>query len=371
MVVFKRDLISKQGIDTIEKSYMSDEISEIKIKTEERIDFWRSMPKPDMHIHLFGAARPSTVLELIEKNGRHLKNTTISLLQSGRFFDKDFRDFIDTYREIRDCFVSRDDFERLVWETFEDASLDGTRYMSIRVNWQYRMGEDLSLEMIEAIDSGRRLAEKTFGIKARCFIDFPGWEDRSYASRCVEFAMAHRHLGIAGVDMVGLHSPIHSEDIRSLKKAKNEGLYIVAHAGEVGGHEEVWHVLQNFPVSRITHGLAAVQDVKLLKHLADNHVVIEVCPVSNLCTQRVQRIEDHPVSSFIDYGIPIVIASDDPMLFRTTLSEQYAILETQTKLSTEHLLDACRRGFEVACIDTGGKEELIREFEEWHRGAFS
>lgn len=350
---------------------MADPTVRIDPKTRERMEFWRNMPKPDMHLHLFGAARPSTVLELAEKNGRILRNATISLLQLSRFFDEDFRDFIDTYRDVRDCFVTQDDFERVVWETLEDAASDGVRYVDVRVNWQYQMGQCLSPAMMEAIDSGRRSAEKAFGIKTRWFIDFPGWEDQSYAAGCVEFAMAHRHLGIMGVDMVGLHSPIHAEDIRSLKQAKNAGLYIVAHAGEAKGPDEIWKALNSFPVSRIAHGLAAVQDEDLLKHLADNHVVIEVCPVSNLCTRRIQRIEDHPVISFVAHGVPIVIGSDDPMLFRTTLSEQYAVLETKANLSVDHLIESCRQGFESACLDSGEKEELHRAFEEWYTNNFS
>lgn len=343
----------------------------IEGNTGERVDFWRSMPKPDMHLHLFGAARPSTVLELAEKNERILPDDTIALLQAGRFFDEDFSDFIHTYRNIRDCFVTRDDFERAAWEALEDAASDGVRYVAVRVNWQYRIEENLTRDMLEAIDFGRHSAEKAFGIKTRCFIDFPGWENRPCATGCTEFAMVYRHLGVVGVDMVGSHSPLHADDIRALKQAKAEGLYVVAHAGEVKGSNEVWEVLNNFPVSRIAHGLAAVQDTNLLKHLADTRTVIEVCPVSNICTRRIQQIEGHPACSFVSYGVPIVIGSDDPALFRTTLSEQYAVLESQAKLSTDDLIEACRLGFEIACIDSGEKEELLRVFEEWYDGAFS
>ncbi len=339
-------------------------------RTRERIDYWRAMPKPDMHFHFFGAARPATVLELAEKNGRALHSGTLSLLREGRFFDEDFSDFIATYRDIRDCFVTREDFERLAWEALEDAASDGVRYVSARLNWQYRMGENLSRDMMEAIDMGRRSAEKAFGIKTRCFIDFPGWEDRSCSAGCVAFAAAQRHLGIAGVDMVGLHNPIHPEDIRSLKQAKKEGLNIVAHAGEIKGPEEIWGLLNNFPVKRIAHGLAAVQDAGLLDHLAEHNIVIEVCPVSNLCTRRIQSIESHPAPSFIDHGVPIVIACDDPVLFRTSLSEQYAVLETRVNLSTDHLIAACRRGFEIACIEGEEKEELLKAFETWCTNTF-
>ena len=350
---------------------MMDPTARMDERTRERMEFWRTMPKPDMHLHLIGAARPSTVLELAEKDGRTLRNATLSLLQLGRCFEEDFRDFIDTYRDIRDCFVTQDDFERLVWEVLEDAASDGVRYVAARLNWQYRTGQDLSLDVMEAIDSGRRSAEQASGIKARWFIDFPGWEGQSYATGCVQFALAHRDLGIVGVDMVSIHDPVHDEDMRSLQQAKAGGLCIVAHAGEINGPEEIWGVLCNFPVSRLGHGLAAVQDPVLLKHLADTHMIIEVCPVSNLCTQRVQRIEDHPVRSFVPSGISIVIASDDPMLFRTTLSEQYAVLETKANLSVNHLVEACRRGFEVACLEPSEKEELIQSLEAWYTSTFS
>ena len=129
--------------------------------------------------------------------------------------------------------------------------------------------------------------------------------------------------------------------------------------------------MTTFPVNRIAHCLAAVQDEDLLKHLADTRVVVEVCPVSNLCTRRIKRIEDHPVRSFVAHGVPIVIASDDPMLFQTTLSEQYAVLETKADLSTDQLIEACRRGIEMACLDADEKEDLKRVFEAWRQQSFT
>lgn len=336
------------------------------MKTRERTEFWRNMPKADMHIHLYGAARPATVMELAEKNGRDLQDTTISLIQGSRSFSKDFRDFIDTFRDVRDCFVTQDDLERLAWEALEDSASDGVHYADVRVNWQYQKRKDLTQDMMEAIDAGRRSAEKAFNIKARCFIDFPGWEEQSYSTGCVQFAMAHRHLGIVGVDMISLYTPIHAEDIVSLNKAKKEGLRIVAHAGEADGLGQVLGLLNNFPVNRIAHCLAASQEEDLLNHLADSGMVIEVCPVSNFCTRRIKRIEDHPVRSFVAHGVPIVIASDDPLLFQTTLSEQYAVLETKAVLSPDQLIEACRRGIEMACLDADEKEDLKQAFEEWY-----
>lgn len=335
------------------------------IKTNERMKFWQSMPKPDMHFHIFGAARPATVIELAEKNGSNLQDDTVSLLMGERIFNKDFSDFIKTYRSVRDCFVIPEDFERLVWETLEDAAPDNVCYLDIRVNWQYRDGQNLNTHMMQALDSGRRQAEKEFGIKSRFFIDFPGWEDRSYAAGCVDFAIANSDLGIAGIDMVSQHDPIHVEDILPLKKAHDAGLYIICHAGEVKGPKEVWEVLRHFPINRIAHGLAIAQDKDLLKHLSGSSISVEVCPVSNLCTRRIERIEDHPVRSFAKYGVPIVIASDDPTLFHTSLSEQYAVLESKAGLPLDYLIQACRLGFESACIDSEEKQDLIREFEDW------
>lgn len=346
---------------------MADAAAQMDEEIRARAAFWRTMPKPDMHVHLVGAARASTVLELAEKNERVLRDSTLRLLGPGRFFEEDYSDFVETFREIRDCFVTPEDLERLAWEVLEDAASDGVRYVDARLNWQFGSAQRLTTKLARAVESGRRSAQRAFGIASRVFIDFPGWEDRSYAEACVKFALAHRELGILGVDMVGLHNPIRRREIGSLNRASAEGLCVVAHAGEVGGIEEIRDVLRHFPVRRIAHALAAAQDTALLKHLAEQQIVIEVCPGSNLHTRRIQRIEDHPARIFVAWGIPIVVASDDPMLFRTTLSEQYALLETRVGLSTSDLLRACKLGIDMACLGADEHEMLREAFEAWCR----
>jgi aminodeoxyfutalosine deaminase len=99
----------------------------------------------------------------------------------------------------------------------------------------------------------------------------------------------------------------------------------VPHAGETTGPETIWESLHLLGAERIGHGCSAAQDPELLAHLADEGIVLEVCPTSNIATRAVDRIEDHPLRAFVDAGVPVTINSDDPPMFATSLNHDYEV----------------------------------------------
>ena len=106
--------------------------------------------------------------------------------------------------------------------------------------------------------------------------------------------------------------------------ARNAGLHLHAHAGESMGPESVWDALA-LGAERIGHGIAAVRDPALMRHLRDRDIPLEICITSNLVTGVVKRIEDHPVRRLFDAGVPIVLNSDDPAMFRCSLTGEYRL----------------------------------------------
>lgn len=333
-------------------------------------DFWRKMPKADLHVHLIGAVRPATVLALAEKNHHVLQDTSVGALQTGRQgLSWDSGDFVPTLRDIKACFSEPEDFERLTWEMLEDAASDGVRYVEARVNWQYGAGRDLTNEILEAVESARRSAERAFGIKARWITDFPMWEAHSdrLAEDCAAFASKHRDTGLVGIDAVGIGQVEASMSIISsaLRRAKAEGVHVVGHAGEVGGPEEVWAAVKELQVERIAHGLAVSQDPKLLEMLAACGTPIEVCVTSNVHTGRVRRAEEHPVRIFLNHGVRAVVCSDDPMVFQTTLSREYEVLHSKVGLSVTDLIELGRQGFVYSFLEDEEKKELLQAFDVW------
>src|SRR5581483_10334276 len=107
--------------------------------------------------------------------------------------------------------------------------------------------------------------------------------------------------------------------------ARAAGLHSVPHAGESTGPETIWDALHHLGAERIGHGIAAARDPRLLEHLRDNAIPLEVCPTSNVRTKSVPSLAEHPLPALVAAGVPVTINSDDPPMFSTTLGSEYAV----------------------------------------------
>src|SRR5207245_8783979 len=132
------------------------------------------------------------------------------------------------------------------------------------------------------------------------------------------------------------------------------------HAGEIGGPEKIREAIELLGVERIGHGIAAIHDPALMDLLAERQIPLEVCPVSNLKTgaldtqlrRKNAAITDHPLPQFLRHGIPVVLSTDDPAMFHTTLNEEYAN-SARTGLQEEELARIAEMGFEYAFSPAG------------------
>ncbi len=108
------------------------------------------------------------------------------------------------------------------------------------------------------------------------------------------------------------------------------------HAGETTGPETVWDALTELRAERIGHGTSSAQDPKLLAHLAEHRIPLEVCPTSNIATRAVRTLDEHPIKEFTRAGVLVTVNSDDPPMFGTDLNNEYAV--------AARLLDLDERG---------------------------
>ena len=126
--------------------------------------------------------------------------------------------------------------------------------------------------------------------------------------------------------------------------AKSAGLHLTAHAGEGTSPESVWEALA-LGAERIGHGIAAVRDPGLLRHLRDRDIPLEISITSNLVTGVVKRLEDHPVRALYDAQVPIVLNTDDPAMFGCTLTDEYRLAARAFGFSEAELRESRRMGF--------------------------
>jgi adenosine deaminase len=147
--------------------------------------------------------------------------------------------------------------------------------------------------------------------------------------------------------------------------ARDHGLRLTVHAGEAAGPESVWEALNMLGVERIGHGVRAIEDAKLVEHLAERQVPLEISPTSNLRTGIYPSYEAHPVRALHQAGIAININPDDPSFFNTTLAKEYEHL-LDNGLSEEDVLTFIQNGFRHAFLPAEEKQAYLKAVErEW------
>jgi aminodeoxyfutalosine deaminase len=129
--------------------------------------------------------------------------------------------------------------------------------------------------------------------------------------------------------------------------ARAHGLRLTAHAGETVGAHSVWGALR-LGAERIGHGIRSADDPQLLRHLRDNNIPLEICISSNVATGAVRSLADHPVRRIYDAGVPIILNTDDPGVFRCTLNGEFDLAARQFGFSDAELRGIAENGFRYA-----------------------
>jgi aminodeoxyfutalosine deaminase len=145
------------------------------------------------------------------------------------------------------------------------------------------------------------------------------------------------------------------------------GLHSVPHAGETTGPETVWDALKILGAERIGHGTSAVRDERLLSHLAERGIPLEICPSSNVATRAVATLDEHPIRAFRDAGVTITVNSDDPSMFGTSLNEEYEIASRLLDLDAGGIADLARTAVRASFAPEDLKVSLLAEIDEYAR----
>jgi adenosine deaminase len=167
---------------------------------------------------------------------------------------------------------------------------------------------------------------------------FPKEQNEIIAKKAARFASE----GVVGLDIAGPLTPsFHVKDlVGAVETAKNAGLKITIHTGEVTPAEEIWEVVRELKPDRIGHGIRAVDDASLMTYLAQHNIVLEVCPTSNLQTSAVSSWEEMGkiISSLKQYTVPFTINSDGPELLGTNVKEEFERLMLRKILTEEDVI---------------------------------
>ena len=287
---------------------------------------FRTMPKVELHTHLEGCAPPAFIKGLAAE-----KNIDISgiFAPDGGYAFRDFDHFLAVYEAACTTLQTPDDFRRLTLAVLEETAAHGVVYMETFVSPDFCGGGDLAAwkDYVAAMEDAAREGAARFGITLKGIVTgirHFGPEASKPAARCAAetFGDFITGYGMAGGEMVGRPA----DYAYSFDLAREAGMPLTCHAGEWGGAAMVAETIRDLVVTRIGHGIGAIDDRALLEEIAETGVVLEVCPGSNVVLKAVDGWHTHPISKLRDAGVKVTVSTDDPPFFHTTMTNEYEML---------------------------------------------
>jgi aminodeoxyfutalosine deaminase len=333
--------------------------------------FIAGLPKVELHVHHVGSASPAIVSELAM---RHPGVVPVDLDELRRFFEfRDFSHFVEVYLAVVDLIRTEDDVRYLTYEVARElatnqkvryAELTCTPYTSVLPHDSAR---GMPIEVYtEAIEDARIAAERDFGIVLRWIYDIPGESGVPAADATLSFALNHRTDALVGFGLGGPEEGVPRGQFQPhFDHARRAGLHSVPHAGETTGPETIWDSLTLLGAERIGHGTSAAADPKLLDHLAEAGIPLEVCPSSNIATRSVPSLEEHPIRIFRDAGVPLTVNSDDPSMFSTSLNQEYEVAARLLDLDAGGVADLARAAVRASFAPEQVRTAILTEIDEY------
>ncbi|TIL35290.1 adenosine deaminase [Mesorhizobium sp.] len=313
--------------------------------------------KAELHCHIEGAAAPELVIRQAQKYGKDIS----PYIQDGSFVWHDFSSFLAAYDFSSDLFRTEEDYARLADHYLTSLARDGAIYSEIFTSPDHAGKAGLSPRAYtDALGEGMARAKAKTGIEGRMIVTGvrnAGVESIEQAAR---FAARCGHPLVTGFGVAGDERMGDLEDyVRAFEIAREAGLGITVHAGELMGWESVEAALDHIRPARIGHGVRAIENPDLVRRIADEGVVLECCPSSNIALKVFDSFADHPFPALLAAGCKVTLNSDDPPYFRTSLKREYDIAAEHFSMNDKALAAVTRTAMDAAFVDRKTKAMLL------------
>ncbi len=325
-----------------------------------------TLPKVELHVHLEGTAPPSLIRRLAERNGMTVPEGVFR--SEDEFEWSDFLHFLRTYDLAASVIRTPEDYRDVTFEYLSSCAAEGAIYVEVIASPDHAAAVGLTdAEHYGGIAQGIDDARAAHGIEARIVIAAV----RNFGVEAAEaIALRHaddRHPYVVAFNLVGDEAAWPASLFaRAYEIAAGSGLGCTVHAGEHDGPGSVRAALE-LPITRMSHGVRAIEEPALVAELAERGIVLEVCPSSNVATGVFPSYEDHPLGALRGAGVRVTLGSDDPPYFGCSIGAEYAVARQHHGFEEEQLIDVTRLGVESGFAEDAVKEGL-RARLDFHGG---
>lgn len=338
-------------------------------------DFLLKAPKVDLHRHLLGSVSLDSFVKVSKKYGLTLPaNVEDDLYKILKIIEPvpGLKEFFRPWRFFSRLLVKPEAVYDITYDVLSDLRNDYICYSEIRTSWGITGQEKFPVsDFLYALNEARIDAEKNLGVQARFLLGITRhimgnqqeWIRNGLYQRLLEAAIPYKGKCVVGFDLSGIEKGYAPNCFSNFfKSARDAGFNISIHCGETTGPNSIWQSLKDLYADRIAHSLSAIEDPDLMEYLKRHRTGVEICPTSNLLTESVSSIKDHPVKEMYDSGVKVTINTDNPEICSTTLSKEYAILLNEGIFSKSEIFDLMINAINVSFAPIKLKSKIAKLF---------
>jgi len=331
--------------------------------------FIEGLPKTELHLHIEGSLEPELMFELAKRNAISLPYASVDEIRAAYQFSE-LQDFLDIYYQGMGVLQTEQDFYDLTLAYLAKVYSQNVMHVEIFFDPQGHTDRGIAFETVitgisRALDNGL----KKFGITSRIIMCFLRHLSEEAAQETLDQALAFKDkITGVGLDSSELgHPPSKFKNVYA--RARQEGLLLVAHAGEEGPPSYVIEALDILHIDRLDHGNRSLEDKDLTARLAKSQIALTVCPLSNYKLAGVTDMRQHPLKKMLDSNLNVTINSDDPAYFGGYMTENYLIVAEALNLSKDDIITLAQNGINATfCIDTeksAMRQKLDSYLRQW------
>ncbi len=332
-------------------------------------EFFKQLPKTDLHVHLDGSLRLETILDLAKKDKVDLGVDNIEelkkLIGPGKIH-KSLDDYLKGFDITLKVLQTRESLYRAAYELAQDCALENVGYIEVRYSPVLHTQKGLSATVIvESVVEGLKDAQKDFGINSGVIICGIRNISTEVSMRMAELAVAYKNRGVVAFDLAGAEYNYPAKDhLQAFSLILSNNVNVTIHAGEAYGPDSIHQALHYCGAHRVGHGVRLIEDGDLLNYVTDHRIPLELCPSSNVQTGAVKTMEEHPVKFYLDLGIRVTLNTDNRLITDTTMTDEYYTVYKTFDLSPQNILDLVINGVKSSFIPFEYKKWYLRDIKK-------
>ena len=315
------------------------------------IKFIKKVPKAELHLHIEGTLEPKHMFELAKRNNISIPYKNIEEVKAAYNF-KNLDSFLNIYYQGSKVLIHEKDFFDLTWAYVLKCKEDNIVHTEIFFDPQAHVDRGISFDtVINGISKALDKANLEFGLTSKIIMCFLRHLEEKSGFNVLNQALKHKDkiVGV-GLDSSELGNPPKKFE-KLFQKAREEGFFTVAHAGEEGPPEYIWDSINLLKVKRIDHGIQCLKDNKLIEELKKKQIPLTVCPLSNVKLCVFDKLENHNLKDMLNLGLRAMVNSDDPAYFGGYLNKNLIETHLALDLKFEEVKTLILNSFESSFLD--------------------